>query len=105
MKKSEIYRERAQEADHVLEALGLHTKALREERKERFEETWLPKLMRQDVVVTHFALPQNKYEICYMEDGVQHTIDYYPKANKVLIRSKNKWIKPGLRWIVQKFNL
>ena len=27
-------------------------------------------------------------------------IDYFPKANKVLIRKDNKWIKPGLKWII-----
>jgi len=101
MKKSEIYHQRAQEANHILAALGMETKALREERKERFEETWLPKLMQREVIVTYFAFPASKYEICYMKDGIQETIDYFPKANKVLIRSKNKWIKPGLRWIVK----
>lgn len=101
MKKSEIYHQRAEEADHVLQSLGLHAKAIREERKERFEEEWLPKLMKQEVVVTYYALPASKYEICFMSNGKQETVDYFPKANKVLIRSKNKWIKPGLRWIVQ----
>jgi hypothetical protein len=105
MKKSEQLRLRAEEADNDFAALGLETDALREERKERFEETWLPKLLKQDVVVTHYAHPQNKYEICFIEDGLQITVDYFPKANKVLIRHKNKWIKPGLRWIVQKFKL
>jgi hypothetical protein len=105
MRKSEIYRQRAQESDNVFAALGLHTKALREERKERFEETWLPKLLEKEVIVTHFAIPQNKYEICFIENGTEKIIDYFPKANKVLVRSQNKWIKPGLKWIVQKFKL
>ena len=107
MKKSEIYFGKAQEADTLYEALGLHTKAIREERKERFEETWLPKLMQKEVIVTHYGLPQEKYEICFIEMNTQkqETIDYFPKANKVLIRSQNKWIKPGLKWIVQKFKL
>lgn len=26
-------------------------------------------------------------------------VDYFPKANKVLIRQKNKWIDNGLNWI------
>jgi predicted urease superfamily metal-dependent hydrolase len=105
MKKSEAYRQRAQEADHVLAALGLHTKAVREERKERFEEKWLPLLLEKEVVVTHFANPQNKYEICFMENGTEEVVDYFPKVNKILIRKSNKWIKPGLRWIVKKFKL
>jgi len=98
MKKSELYHQRAQEADHVLQSLGLHGKAIREERKERFEEEWLPKLLEKDVIVTHYSQPANKYEIETREFG---TVDYFPKANKVLIRNKNKWIKPGLRWIVK----
>ena len=101
MKKSEIYHQRAQEADHVLAALGLETKAIREQRKERFEEEWLAILMLKDVVVTKYSIPAEKYEICYMLNGREETIDFFPKANKVLIRSQNKWIKPGLRWIVK----
>ena len=28
------------------------------------------------------------------------TLDFYPKANKVLIRQENEWIKPALRWMI-----
>jgi hypothetical protein len=101
MRKSELYRQRAQEADHVLAALGLHTKALKEERKERFEERWLPLLMEKKVLLIKWTHPVFKYEITYITNGKQETIDFFPKANKVLIRSQNKWIKPGLRWIVK----
>ena len=29
-------------------------------------------------------------------------IDFYPKANKLLIRRKNKWIKPALKFIINR---
>lgn len=39
---------------------------------------------------------QGKFSINTITKGI---IDYYPKANKILIRNKNKWISDGLNWI------
>jgi len=100
MKKSEIYRERAQAADHDLASLGLHTKAIREERMERFMEKYLPLLEKKAMV----TIIEEQGRII-LNNGQFGVIDYYPKSNKVLIRSQNKWIKPGLSWIVKKFGL
>ena len=54
------------------------------------------------------------YVITESEDGTKITIDdknrlnkygiidFYPKANKLLIRKSNKWINQGLKWIITK---
>ena len=100
MKKSEQLRKEASMAESDQQCLGLHTKAMREERLERFEEEWLP-LLREKTAVEYFFIPNN-YTMKHNNFG---TIDYYPKANKVLIRKQNKWIKPGLQWLIKNFEL
>lgn len=55
----------------------------------------------------HLDLIALNYDVEYYEPMERYTIynthfgdlDFYPKANKVLIRKQNKWIKPGLNWI------
>lgn len=75
-------------------SFALHCKALREKRSERFIEDWLPILMKR----YNIQLRENtSYSINTQKYGI---IDYYPKANKLLIRKDNKWIKPGLKWII-----
>jgi hypothetical protein len=103
MKRSEELRKEACMAESDQACLGLHTKAMREERSERFKEDWLPKLLMQAVIVTEFGLPQLKYEIESRKPF--GTVDFYPKANKVLIRKQNKWINPGLKWLIKNFEL
>lgn len=96
MKESEFYRLGIAKDDNDLRALGNYTKVLRCERKEVFEEKWLPKLKK---VVFSVAYRKNgSYTFQHPKYGF---IDYFPKANKLLIRRKNKWIKPGLKWIVK----
>ena len=67
---------------------------IREDRNERF-------------VKEHLGYLAISYDVEYYEHSHRYTIyntpfgdlDFYPKANKVLIRKDNKWIKPGLNWI------
>jgi hypothetical protein len=94
MKKSEEYRQQAQEAEHVLASLGLHTKAIREERKERFEEEILPQLRKLFVVEENTGY----VKIDTMKYG---PITIYPKANKLCIHHGQKWRKPAVRWIIK----
>lgn len=103
MKKSEQLRIESGSIDSDLAYLGAANKIMREERDERFREEWLPKLMKQEVVVTEYGLPQRKYEIESRKPF--GTIDFYPKVNKVLIRKQNKWVKPGLQWLIKNFEL
>lgn len=95
MKKSEQYKELASQEDNDLIAMGHMNKALREERTERFEENWLEKLSEKCDVTQRILQGCHTFTI-----EPYGTIDYYPKANKLLIRKDNKWIKPGLKWIV-----
>ncbi len=94
MKESEKLRIEAEQTDNDLSALGKYTKVLRAERKEGFEETWLEKLQEQTEVTkrdTGSSTFDSKYGL----------IDFFPKANKLLIRKQNKWKKPALKFIVR----
>jgi len=102
MKKSEELKEAAAREDNDLKALGLMTGSLREGRLERFQENVLPELLKKG------------YDIAVDEKNVRYTmdtgacgrtfgiIDFYPKGNKVCIRKTNKWINPGLTWIIER---
>ena len=94
MKNSEKLRSEAQAEENDLKALGLYTKVLREERVERFEN-YKNKLLAEGFNITEYEA-QGKIAI---EPTIYGTVDYYPKANKILIRKQNKWNKGGLRWI------
>lgn len=67
---------------------------LRRKRFENFEDNWLEKL-KQKTKLTKRANGS------YTFDSHLGVIDYYPKANKLLIRNTNKWKKPGLKFIVK----
>jgi len=91
--KSEELRLRSQQEDNDIISFGLLCKVLRESRSEKFVEGWLqPLSMRYEVKENN-----HKYTIQTESYGV---LDYFPKANKLLIRKDNKWVKPGLRWII-----
>ena len=92
--KSEKLREEAAMEDNDLSALGKYTKAIREERGERFEDNWLEKLREK----TYVSKRENGSYTFDSEFGI---IDFFPKSNKLLIRSQNKWKKPGLRFIIK----
>lgn len=101
MKKSEELREEAAREDNDLKAMGILNKSMREGRLERFEENFLPQLEKLYDIVHH--PDQHKYTIdTDTQTNKYGIIDYFPKANKVLIRRTNKWKKPGLQWIHKK---
>lgn len=85
---------KSQYEENDLKALGLMIKELREQRSEKFINGWLQPLQIMYEVVTD---NNGKYTITTQDYGI---IDYFPKANKILIREENRWIKPGLRWII-----
>lgn len=94
MKESERLKIEAEQTDNDLAALGKYTKVLREERKEKFEETWLERLQEQ----TEVTKRDNE---SYTFDSKYGIIDFFPKKNKLLIRKQNKWKKPALKFIVR----
>jgi len=92
-KRTEKLRIEAEQTDNDLAALGKYTKVLRAERKEKFEEIWLEKLQKQTEVT-------KRDNGSYTFDSKYGVIDFFPKANKLLIRKQNKWKKPALKFIV-----
>jgi hypothetical protein len=95
MNKSEELKLKASQEENDIKAFGILTKALRESRSEKFIDGWLkPLSMRYDVIENN-----HKYTITTQKYGI---LDYFPKANKLLIRRDNKWVKPGLQWIINK---
>jgi hypothetical protein len=101
MKKSEQLKQDAAQEDNDLKAIGMLNKSLREGRLERFEDDYLPKLVKWYDVV--HQPDHHKYTIdTDTQTNKYGIIDFFPKANKVLIKRTNKWIKPGLDWINKK---
>lgn len=81
MKKSEELTLAAQREDNDIKSFGLLCKALRENRSEKFINGWLkPLQMKYDVMENN-----HKYTITTQDYGI---LDYFPKANKLLIRKK-----------------
>lgn len=103
MKKSEEIKREAQQEESDYKFMHLMNDAMREGRKERFEEEYLPQLQEILGDDIYFVEKTQSYCIkCKPKGERGHIIiDFYPKANKLLIRSKNQWIKPALKWIVK----
>lgn len=94
---SRLFKAKADAEENDLKAMGMYNKSLREKRLERFEDYLLP-LERQGYEIVE---NNHKYTIDTDAQSVMYGIvDYFPKANKLLIRKENKWIKPGLKWIM-----
>ena len=81
------------EEDNDFKSFALLCKALRESRSEKFIDGWLEPLSIRYNIISQ----DHKYTITTEDYGI---LDYFPKANKLLIRKENKWIKPGLKWII-----
>mgnify|MGYP003622279027 CR=1 FL=1 len=84
----------ADQEDNDLKFLALNRKAFREKRLERFEE-WLPTL-KEKCLSVEFKEDNMMYQIEHYKHG---KINFFPKANKLYLFRKDKWIKPGLQWI------
>lgn len=86
----------ASDEENDFAAMARYRKEKREERQVKF------------VNLPIFDKLKEKYPTSWDEDGTKFTfqateygtIDFFPKANKVLIRKENKWIWPGLNWII-----
>lgn len=95
MNKSEQIKRQAEQEENDLKALGLYTKVLREQRIENFEKNWLSKFKEGHICEKS---TNQSYVIYSKRFGV---IDFFPKANKCLLRKTQRWIKPGLEWLVR----
>jgi len=100
MKKSEYLQQAFNTEENDLKALGIGKQLIRETRKEKFEDFWLSKLKDKTSVI--FEEQNGRYIFQIENKGI---IDFYPKANKIHIRKTNKWIQPGLKWIIKHLKL
>lgn len=97
MKKSEILKKEADQQDNDLAYMGKMKKVFRERNLEHFEDNGYIQLLEyNDCIVTPFD--GAKFTINTQTDkfGI---IDFYPKANRVLVRKNNDWFSHGLKWI------
>lgn len=96
MKESDKFKEEAHSKENDMAFLGAMKKAIRQERAEKFEP-WLEELKSSNKIISITSNEaQGKHTINTENFGI---IDYYPKANKLLIRKENTWKTQGLRWI------
>ena len=100
MKKSEILAAEANEQESDFKFMALKNKSMREARLERFEDGYTEKLEANNCIVIPFNGSKVVIDTQTEKYGI---VDYYPKANKILIRKENKWITQGLRWINDMF--
>lgn len=95
--KSEQLKQQAAQEDNDLVAMGIGKKAIREERNERWD-AWKDDILKSKLVISHIDSPtMGKIMIEIKGVGI---VDYFPKANKVLIRKTSIWHKPGLNWLI-----
>lgn len=88
--------------ENDLKAFGMYTKAMREERSERFVKSWLPKFQ----AIKNCMVVYDEKRYCFVIDfiGIPTIfLEYYPKANKVFNLTTKKWIKPGLKWLINTY--
>ncbi len=96
MKESEKLKLQAEQEENDIKAFAIYTKALREKRFER-SAFYIQKLNASGYTTKQYP-DQGKITIEQTKFG---TVDFYPKANKILIRKQNKWSKAGANWILK----
>ncbi len=98
MKKSEELQQLANEEENDFKFWTYHFKANRWRRFEFFMEV-LPIIKEQTDVI------ERENESFTFDVPDVGKVDLYPKSNKALIRSKNKWIQNGLQYIVKRLKI
>ena len=96
MKKSEALKKEAQQEESDFSYMAKMNKSIREARLERFEDGYAEKLESNNCIVIPFNGSKVVIDTQTEKYGI---VDYYPKANKILIRKDNKWLTQGLHWI------
>lgn len=98
MKNSERLKDLSLKEENDFKAWTHHFQSERWKRQEFFEEM-LPKIREQVGVIER---ENGSFTFNHPSQG---KIDLYPKKNKALIRSKNKWVTNGFQYIVKHFKL
>lgn len=96
MEKSEKLLQKARKCESDFKSLSLLNKSMREARLERFEDYQL-KLEQAKCIIVPFNGQKVVIDTQLDKFGI---IDYFPKANKVLIRKNNIWKTQGLKWLI-----
>lgn len=96
VKKSEDLRRQMAGEDNDIKAFGIGGKIIREARAENFDAEWLPKF--QEVCPIVFKEVLGCYQLENKKYGIMR---YYPKANRLHLCQENRWVKPGLQWLVR----
>ena len=102
MKESERVRKEMMEdnSDNDYRYVNYLRKIERAERMKKFEDKWL-QLLLEKVNVTYDD-KTGKYTMKHKRLG---TLDFFPKANRILVRYENRWISRGLQWLIKNFEL
>lgn len=97
LKKSDVIRQLIQEEESDYKAMTLNTKLGRELRMEDFEANHFP-VINSNKNVSYISKRRDieAYSIQIKGNG---TLDYYPKSDRLLIRSSNRWVSNGLKWL------
>jgi hypothetical protein len=104
MKESERIEKELLRMDNDFSAWTMRKKYARALRAETFEDEWLPRLQE----ALSGAIFKSDKKGCYTmnwtpcETCETIVIDYYPSADKVLIRKNNEWKTNGLEWLKSK---
>lgn len=94
--KSEELKKEAQKEENDFSYMAKMNKSIRESRLERFEDGYAEKLESNNCIVIPFNGIKVVIDTQIEKFGI---IDYYPKANRILIRKLNEWKSQGLKWI------
>ncbi len=89
----------AADEENDFAAMARYRKEKREERQVKFVNSPVFDQLK-DKYIMHWDDDATKFTV--FTDTEKHgTIDFFPKANRVLIRKENKWINSGLNWITK----
>ena len=83
-----------------LKAMSIAKKITREKRNDRFLDHWLPLIQAKCTVKVDPLM--DKYSIEPTSKGI---VDYYPKSNRLLIRTSNTWKSGGLVFLINLLKL
>jgi hypothetical protein len=100
-RKSEILLQIQQEVENDIIAYSLESAIRREQKKELFEERWLPKFQEWLHGGVKWDGKKECFTFTFEKDKLPVIIDFYPKGNRVLIRKENRWLDNGSQWLIK----
>jgi hypothetical protein len=77
------------------EALRAYLNALSWEKEDEFNKYFLKRLSDKYAITRE---PAHCYSILTVRFGI---VMFYPKLNRCFLMRKQRWIKPGLQWVIK----